>query len=476
VGELEFEVTEKFIYEAIQLPNTGQKWTKGQPVDKKLCTQLLQPQYRKLQWSDSTSRSWLEPKWAQLLAILQRYLTCKGWYAIMFSCHARLLLHFKGNHLMNIPYFLLKSLKKMAEQVRKAKDFRGSLFHFGLVKILIKSLLSHKQETWDMFVVRTLASDKSRDTNAKSAPPQKKSNSRKKGVKTLTKICDDPKNTPDCTIEANVDNPGAEHSFGVHGSDGVETNHERVENIVPIEENVEILISPPTATNIIDVEQIEELVDKPRRNPKRKCTCTLSDMDNSVPNYPPQERLKSMDDHEEAPESSEMTLTLSQLIQKVHKVNWQANAPKEIEQDKPIQKLVDTPVQVYKEFTPELSPVENPDQVYDEFTLELSPDNYLVQVYDEFTPEPSPVDTHDQRPDDFTHASSPPIQQGHGKIFESYYEISSSKSLRPMVARLESRNHRLKEKLHEYTILDRHIKTENELMKLKQTHFSSKIE
>jgi hypothetical protein len=59
----------------------------------------------------------------------------------------------------------------MVEQVRKAKDFRGSLFHFGLVKILIKFVLSHKQETWDMFVVRTLASDKSRDKNVKSAPP-----------------------------------------------------------------------------------------------------------------------------------------------------------------------------------------------------------------------------------------------------------------------------------------------------------------
>jgi hypothetical protein len=80
-------------------------------------------------------------------------------------------------------------------------------------------------------------------------------------------------------------------------------------------------------------------------------------MDNSVPSYPPQERLKSVDDHEEAPESSEMTWTLSQLIRKVRKVNRQANAPKEIEQDKPIQMPTDTPAQMYKEFTPELSPV-----------------------------------------------------------------------------------------------------------------------
>jgi hypothetical protein len=34
--------------------------------------------------------------------------------------------------------------------------------------------------------------------------------------------------------------PGTEHSFDVHGSDGVETNCETVENTIPIDANVEI--------------------------------------------------------------------------------------------------------------------------------------------------------------------------------------------------------------------------------------------
>jgi hypothetical protein len=228
---------------------------------------------------------------------------------IMFPYHARLLLHFKGNHLVNIPYFLLKSLKKMVEQVHKEKDFRGSLFHFGLVKILVKFALSHKQESWDMFFVRTLASGKSKYKNIQSIAPQKKSNSKKRVVKTLAKIFDDPEYTPNCTIEASDDNPGTEHSFDVHGSDGVETSREKVENTVPIDVNVETPISSPTAKNIIDVEQLEELINKPRRNHKHKCT--LLDMDNSMPSYPLQKRLKSMNDHEEASESSEMTWTLS---------------------------------------------------------------------------------------------------------------------------------------------------------------------
>jgi hypothetical protein len=469
VGELEFEVTEKFISEAIQLPTTGQRWTKGQPVDKKLCTQLLKPQYRETQWSEGTSRSWLEPQWAQLLAILQRYLTCEGRYTIIFPCHARLLLHFTGT-LLNIPFFLLKSLKRMAEQVQKANEFRGSLFHFGLVKILIKSALSKKQETWDLFTVKTLACAQSKDRSVKPVPPHKKLNSRKKKVKTLTKDY--------------VGDPDPEPPI----DDEVETNTETGKDATPTEANIEIPSSPLAAENIIDVEELAESTDKPRRNPKRKCKSVLSGMDNSVPSYPPQERLESMDGHEEAPEPSEMTWTLSQLIRKNRKTNRQATTPKGIVQNESIQVPTGTPVQMQRESTPGPSPVDTYERSPNEFTPELSPDHNFdpVDTYerspDEFTPELSPnhdsdrVHTPAQSPDEFTHASSPQAQPGQEQTFETHCEISSSRSLKPMVTKLESKNNRLKEKLHEYTVLDRHIKTENELMKLRVTHLLSKIE
>jgi hypothetical protein len=70
VGGLEFRVTEEFIAEAVDFPTTGQRWMKGQPVDKELCVQLLKPQYRTTKWTEGTSRAWLEPQWAQLLIIL----------------------------------------------------------------------------------------------------------------------------------------------------------------------------------------------------------------------------------------------------------------------------------------------------------------------------------------------------------------------------------------------------------------------
>jgi hypothetical protein len=339
---------------------------------------------------------------------------------------------------------------------------------------LIKSALSKKKETWDLFTVKTLASTKSKERSVKPAPQQKKLNSRRKRVTTPTKV--DPKNKTDSTIEANAGDPDPEHSFDAHGSDGVEINNETVKNTTPIEAHAEILHSSLATENIIDVEELAELIDKPRRNPKRKCKNTLAGMDNFVPSYPPQERLESVDDHEEAPEPLEMTWTLSQLIRKTRKVDQQATAPKGIKQNEPIQVPTGTPARIQRQFTPEPSPLDNPNPVD---TSEPSPDHPSP---DEFIPELSPnhhsdrVNTPAQSPDEFTHASSPQPQPGHDQTFETYCEISSSRSLKPMVARLESRNNRLKEQLHEYTVLDRHIKTENELMKVRVTNLLSKID
>jgi hypothetical protein len=392
VGELEFGVTEEFIAEAIQLPATGQRWTKGPLVDKELYAQLLKPQYRNTKWSEGTSRTWLEPQWAQVLIILQRYLTCEGRYTIIFPCHARLLLHFTSTPL-NIPFFLLKSLKRMAEQVQRVSEFRGSLFHFGLVKILITSALSKKQETWDLFTVKMLARAQSKAKKVKPVSPHRKSNSKKKKVKTLT--------------TDSAGNPEPEPP--IH--DEVETNAETGKATTPTEADIEAPSSPPAADNIIDVEELVEATDKPRRNPKRKCKSVLSGMDESVPSYPTQERLESIDGHEEAPEPSEMTWTLSQLIRKNRRTNRQATTPKKIVQNESIQVPTGTSVQMPKEPTPEPSLAN---------THELSPDHNFdpVDTYehspDQFTPEFSldhnadSFHTPAQSPEEFTHASSPP--------------------------------------------------------------------
>ena len=72
-----------------------------------------------------------------------------------------------------------------------------------------------------------------------------------------------------------------------------------------------------------------------------------------------------------------------------------------------------------------------------------------------------------------------PTSQQHGNLnmpLGSQNEASSNRPIHPLIARLKRKNPRLKEKLHEYTILDRYVKTENDLMKFKHTHYQAKIE
>jgi hypothetical protein len=477
VGGLEFRVTEEFIAEAVELPTTGQRWMKGQPVDKELCVQLLKPQYRNMKWTEGTSRAWLEPQWAQLLIILQRYLTCEGRYTILFPCHARLLLHFTGT-LLNVPFFLLKSLKGMAEQVQRVSEFRGSLFHFGLIKILITCALSKKQESWDLFVTKTLARAQPKAKKAKPISPPKKPTPTRRKAKTLT-----------------VENPEPEPR--VHGEE--ETNAEEEQTTTPIEMDVAAPSPSPVIDNIINVEELIEPMEQPRRNPKRKCKSASTGMDDSIPSYPTQERMDSTGGHEGAPETSEMTWTLSQLIRKNRRTKRQASTSKKVVQEEFAQEPPGTSVQLPKEPTPgpnptntdkphpidtsTLSPV-HPDSIDDQ---ELSPDRNFdpTDTYehapDQFTHGCSPDHHSDQfhtpvqSPEELTQASSPSPQPSQDQTFETHCQLSSSRTLKPLVTKLESRNNRLKEKLHEYRVLDRHVKAENELLKLRVTHLLSKV-
>jgi hypothetical protein len=317
----------------------------------------------------------------------------------------------------------------------------------------------------------------------KPVSPHKKPTPKIKKVKTLTKD--------------SAGNPEPEPPI----DDKVETHAEIGKATTPTEANITVPSSPPAADNIIDVEELVESIDQPRRNPKRKCKSLLSGMDNSVPSYPTQERMESTDGHEEAPEPSEMTWTLSQLIRKNRRTNRQATTPKKVVQNEFVQVPTGTSVQMPKEPTPEPSPANtdgpspidnyelSPNRDFDPVnTCELSPDHNFdpADTYehspDQFTPASSSGRNSDkfhtpaQSPEEFTHASSPPVQPEQEPTIETHCELSSSRSLKPRVARLENRNNRLKEKLHEYRVLDRHVKTENELLKLRVNHLLSKIE
>jgi hypothetical protein len=85
-----------------------------------------------------------------LLKIIQVYITCEGRYGRTMLYHFILLLHFTGKKPINMPYYLLKSLTKMASKVQaKPQKASNSLFHHGLIKLIVLEELSRRNKTWD---------------------------------------------------------------------------------------------------------------------------------------------------------------------------------------------------------------------------------------------------------------------------------------------------------------------------------------
>jgi hypothetical protein len=103
-----------------------------------------------MNWKKEIPKSYLEEKWQILLKIIQVYITCEGRYGRNMFYHFRLLLHFIGKKPINMPYYLLKSLTNMASKVQaKPQKASNSLFHHGLIKLIVLEELSKGNKTWD---------------------------------------------------------------------------------------------------------------------------------------------------------------------------------------------------------------------------------------------------------------------------------------------------------------------------------------
>jgi hypothetical protein len=95
------------------------------------------------------SISLVKPRWHSLLLILKQFVTCEGRYGLVFLYHIRLLMHFIGFDL-DMPFYLLRSLYKMSKRYKR-QGVDSSLFHHGLVKILLMYHLSTVGDCWENF-------------------------------------------------------------------------------------------------------------------------------------------------------------------------------------------------------------------------------------------------------------------------------------------------------------------------------------
>jgi hypothetical protein len=151
VGDVQLEVTEDFLSQATGLPASGQRWFKNAKVEEVPWSLLFTS--RKIKGCDKGMPiSLLKVRWHGLLAVLKQFVTCEGRFGLVFLYHLRLLMIFMGFPL-NMSYYLLRSLYKMGKRYRKQRS-DSSLFHHGLIKILLVHQLELQNDNWDSFLIR----------------------------------------------------------------------------------------------------------------------------------------------------------------------------------------------------------------------------------------------------------------------------------------------------------------------------------
>jgi hypothetical protein len=151
VRDIQLEIDEQFISSAMGLPTSGQRWFKNCKVKEVSWTLLFQ--LRKVTSCDrGMPITMLKQRWHDLLMIIKQFVTCEGRYGFVFLYHLRLLMIFIG-YPLNMPFYFHRSLYKMSKKYKRHKA-DNSLFHHGLIKLIIVYHLSFLGDSWKAFIAR----------------------------------------------------------------------------------------------------------------------------------------------------------------------------------------------------------------------------------------------------------------------------------------------------------------------------------
>jgi hypothetical protein len=154
VGTLEFEVSEQSISTATEIPVHGESWFKAMTLNSAFSKEFLKPEYQEDNLSKGVPRNHMLEYFDKMLRVIQRYFTCEGRFNMVYQYHIRLLMHFTGKEPLNLPFYLFRSLGKMSDRVQaKSKQVDTSVFHSGLIKMLVLEELKKTNTDWDAFLV-----------------------------------------------------------------------------------------------------------------------------------------------------------------------------------------------------------------------------------------------------------------------------------------------------------------------------------
>ena len=123
-------------------------------LDIENCKQFLKPHAREEPYYLFHFRH-LRNKYAPLMMLIMKYFTCEGRFSRLYRYHIKWLMHFTFIKTLDLTHYLYRSLIKMTEKVESIKqDHYPSIFHCGLLKLIMLHHLSSINMTWETFMER----------------------------------------------------------------------------------------------------------------------------------------------------------------------------------------------------------------------------------------------------------------------------------------------------------------------------------
>jgi hypothetical protein len=264
----------------------------------------LKPEHRDPNWAKGIPRDWIADELMEALLMLKRSITCEGRYSMVFLFHLRFMLHLAGIKRMNLPYYFLRDLNKMAIKVQEnAKTPPHRIYHQGLIKVLVKAELGKLQKTWDKFLIQSgfekkvyPSTAKSHDKGANleqetSSSTNRSTNAKKRKRTTCVKISDEPVEAPPTSQQENEGSSrilgGGKHPFPfaqktysrrtqrqvksrVLGEDKKpETTKELVEPVQPKDHSPKVIL-PNSSSSQDNVSQYKIVMQKRGTRPQKK--------------------------------------------------------------------------------------------------------------------------------------------------------------------------------------------------------------
>jgi hypothetical protein len=92
------------------------------PLELMFYIDFLKPWHRNQNIGATIPKEYLLEPYEKVLIVIQRYFTCEVRFDRVYEYHIRLLVHFMGKITLNLPFYLYRSLGKMANKVQSRVD------------------------------------------------------------------------------------------------------------------------------------------------------------------------------------------------------------------------------------------------------------------------------------------------------------------------------------------------------------------